>query len=58
MPRDTTFNLVSEANRLLSHTFDALPNYHLAGIDRDVTDELLQRDGLLPTPPQEEGREQ
>ena len=57
----------SEANRLMQHTIDALPSmalppaefrhYHLAGIDRDVTDELLRRDGFLPPIRDEEGRD-
>jgi hypothetical protein len=38
----------SEANRLVQRTTEALPNYALAGIDPDVTDGLLRRDGLLP----------
>lgn len=38
----------SEANRLMERTIDALPHYHLAGIDADVTDALVRRDGLIP----------
>jgi hypothetical protein len=38
----------SEADRLMQRTTEALPGYALAGIDQDVTDELLRRDGLLP----------
>jgi hypothetical protein len=39
--------MAKESARLLDATLDALPSYHLAGIDPDVTDALLRRDGLL-----------
>jgi hypothetical protein len=41
--------MLENMQRAIDWTEKALPSYHLAGIDQDVTDALLRRDGLLPS---------